>query len=933
MKRVYTHLHEPEKYPEYHLRAAKAVTRAALDNRIQFTSLRSFPIDDGREEVGVQTDTGAMALPEQSKTRLKEIRETIDMYVDHFRLGKVLWPVYPTLFADNLEEMVRICKERGLYLYDFWGFVPGSNPKTGIWGEYTIPASADACMREILGDHFLGYDNGEQDGRYIHSQAMRTAPLDESRTAQYKVFQAYFEKLNDSMLNNTVTLSSLTFLPYFAKEGNTIMLGAETAQALPSSVMWFSFIRGAAKQYGLLYYGNASVWNRWGYKDYNWEETDTSMGYEAGRYAGTSLSLLRRLIYNQYMYNCDILGFEGGWMITEKAEEGDTTNDDQYIMGDKRYRFTPIGQLQRYCADFVRSHGTPGILYTPLALITDFHAGWVPPRHLYCPDIYKTWGNLPYRSGDHQLDLLFGMMYPGYERAGFFRDESGFATATPYGEIADVLLSDVRSQVLERYAAAIVCNDTPMTLEFFRKLKDYVARGGKLLVFRGLVESGASLAARDSDYCAFFGMDSGANEIAWGKGSVTVVQESDGLVPTGETAYTNETNGDIPHPYCFSDEAFAALDSFMRPLSILRPNNPALQYCLDIRDKDHYTLFVANNSLSTETFDIVADEGEIAEIKPIPIEDGIPGLPEFLPFGFKDAMAPTFGTGAYTIGAGDCLLFEVTARGIALEEREEAYPDAPNRERYLSLAGWKGSAKGFLLDHPTFAHHFGGIMLPASYFEAMSEEAAAREAHYFRLQNIRVAVDFTALMNHYPDISIIDNFADRTADAQARVERTLRLAAAYGCTFAVFTGTRNAENEWTPAMALEGAAKNLRAFAEMGKKYGIRCVLQNRHLDISAAEQYSLAVDAGMETALNTAYAAFESEPISVEGKALVLLSSAMRDLFGQVYKTNRPCAGSPDGENLREACARAAAAGIPVVLCGSFADWDDVTAELEFLR
>ena len=354
--KVYLFLTEPEKYPDFTRRQAKAVTRKALGDTIQFTSLRAFPTTSSNmKEIGEAVDTGARPMPEKNYL-LKEIDETIELYVDYFKLGRVLWPVYPTLFAGNFSELVDKCVEKGLYLYDFWGFVPGSKPCEGIWGEYAIPESTDRYMREKLGDHFLGYDNGEQDGRFIHASAEAATPTLIGREAQYRNFQAYFEKLNDSMLNHTVTLASLTFLHYFAREGNTIMLGAETAQALPSNPMWFSFIRGASKQYGLLNYGNASIWNRWGYKDYNvdTDQPDTSRGSEMGRTGGTSLSLLRRLIYNQYMYNCDILGFESGWFITSEAKEGDKNDDKTFIVGKKKYSLTPIGSIARSCGEFVR---------------------------------------------------------------------------------------------------------------------------------------------------------------------------------------------------------------------------------------------------------------------------------------------------------------------------------------------------------------------------------------------------------------------------------------------------------------------------------------------------------------------------------------------------------------------------------------------------
>jgi hypothetical protein len=52
------------------------------------------------------------------------------------------------------------------------------------------------------------------------------------------------------------------------KEGARTLIGAETAQALPNNQVYYAFIRGAGKQYGVPWFGNASIFNRWGFKTY-----------------------------------------------------------------------------------------------------------------------------------------------------------------------------------------------------------------------------------------------------------------------------------------------------------------------------------------------------------------------------------------------------------------------------------------------------------------------------------------------------------------------------------------------------------------------------------------------------------------------------------------------------------------------------------------
>ena len=109
---------------------------------------------------------------------------------------------------------------------------------------------------------------------------------------------------------------SLNFGHYFLKEGTYTLIGAETAQALPNNQVYYAFIRGAGKQYGVPWFGNASVWNRWGYKTYG--AAGGSGGETHSPTNGTSLSLMKRLLYSHVLYNCVAVGFESGWFDGEQ---------------------------------------------------------------------------------------------------------------------------------------------------------------------------------------------------------------------------------------------------------------------------------------------------------------------------------------------------------------------------------------------------------------------------------------------------------------------------------------------------------------------------------------------------------------------------------------------------------------------------------------
>ena len=116
--------------------------------------------------------------------------------------------------------------------------------------------------------------------------------------------------------------------------------------------------------------------------------------------------------------------------------------------GCEEYELTPIGRIQAAAVRFVEEHGQPGVMHAPVALLLDFFAGWTPPRHLYTRFVYQVWGGMPYTAGDYLTHGVLGLLYPGYEDASYYRDERGFLAPTPFGDMADCLLSDAPARVL-----------------------------------------------------------------------------------------------------------------------------------------------------------------------------------------------------------------------------------------------------------------------------------------------------------------------------------------------------------------------------------------------------------------------------------------------------------------------------------------------------
>jgi hypothetical protein len=258
-----------------------------------------------------------------------------------------------------------------------------------------------------------------------------------------------------------VALGSLNFSHEYAREDERI-LGLETAQGLPSDIMEWSFLRGASKQFGALTWNCISVWNRWGYLDFE------GTGPDHGTDHGTTPELMKRLMYVTYMYGSACNMYEGSYFTAEKDAQGVP-------------KLSPVGQDYVDAVKWARDHADRGVLYTPVGVMLDRDSGWVPPRHLYTGSFNLVWGNLPYSRGDYATDAFFRMVWPLYQDGSYYKDERGFLTATPYGDMFDVIESDATAECLKRYQTVVVMGEVTMDDATVRRLREFVDGGGEVV--------------------------------------------------------------------------------------------------------------------------------------------------------------------------------------------------------------------------------------------------------------------------------------------------------------------------------------------------------------------------------------------------------------------------------------------------------------------
>jgi len=758
MYRVYGHLLEPQEHPDYNRRSVRPPTLDTFGNRTRFTSLRGFSIRDGK---------------------VVDYIDEIEKYTRTYKLGDVLWPSYPIIFAENLDELVDEIKRRGLFLFDIWGYVPGSGPG-GYWQQFEPPEGVFELFKSELGEHWLGMDVGEQDGRYVGGYAPQIYPSSPNRFQQYLNFQRHFERMCNELGNKMSTLVSLNFGHYFLKEGVYTLIGAETAQGLPNSQVYYSFIRGAGKQYGVPWFGNVSVFNRWGYKTYG------SEGKDHGPTKGTSLSLMKRLIYSQILYNSVIVGFESGW-----------------FKGDK---LSPIGCIQQKAKQWVKKNGQPGVMVTPIAIMLDFLSGWTFPRHLYTGSVYRVWGNVPYEAGDYLTDGVLDMLYPGYQNSSYFHNESGFITSTPYSDSADCILSDAEEWLLNRYPVLIVASELEGGFEIRDKLQAYVKNGGRLIITAGSLtnlpngiagikvddglgvsfESGESIQFETIKLVEDFSFElsplvlpdtarvlakcgnmPAVVELSYGKGNIIVFASPFGISakPKTKEHVVSEVDKPLPKPYPLLKHVRYILDKVFHSQMLFEVGE-GLSLIVCRKEPGKYTLGICNNSLRERPFKIISHCGQNKSIRELPINQSEKEEIGYLPEGFENADVGI--SRDETIAGGDVRIFAVDVYEECVEEIAHVSPEPRPKGRILPLRNLC-SIKHEILARPTFFEHFDGIVVDWRYLRNSEKDALKREAEWVKRQSLQVFVDLTSGINLYPDLRLVNNIKEDYLDSMSAI--------------------------------------------------------------------------------------------------------------------------------------------------------------------
>ena len=668
--KVYPYYVEPTEYPDYSRRPFKTPTWKTFNDTVQFVGGRTWGSKFGQIE-------------EKSPNWLQGGAVFRPNYSD-FLMGK-----------DSLRSSLERMKRGGKYLFNINAYGPGT-PVSGGFGQFKVEKWKSQMMSDILEDRYMGFDLGEQDGRYWADCRSIDFPMSSNYQERYLNAMKYMHRAAIDQGDIISLLSVKWFWHYPVKDGFITISGAESQNKTYTSndQIHYAFLRGASKQYGTLWYGDISVFNTWGWKTYG-----TEINKKTGPNKGNSIAWMKRMLFSQYQYNSTILGFEGSKFY-------------------KNNSLSPIGMLQTDMQEFVKSYPKPGPQHTPVAFMLDFFSGWMTPSERF-RNKFKVWNLLPYKQGDYFTNELLDMFYNGYIQTGLHENEYGGLCNTPYGDALDVLLSDAKLSTLKRYQMLVVAGELVTDLvEIADKLENYINQGGHLVITSENAQKlFASVKHTDTD--TFFFVD----EHNKGKGKMTVIYSPNmGLDENNQLVEKMKVSLDILFQ---STRLFSVRDS--------------LGYVTNIEGNGNYMLGIYNHSLESKPFKIESHVGKIISINELNPVRNLTKEPGYFPDGFEDTEPGL--SNKNSIAAGDLRLFFIKVEENKVEYMQETHPEKRVANRYISVPSLIG-LQNRLQTMPTFFDYFSGIKVNWKEVLKIDQLKFNEDAWWYNLKQLQVAIEF-----------------------------------------------------------------------------------------------------------------------------------------------------------------------------------------------
>ena len=924
--KLYPYLPDPSLNPDYERYAVRHPTLDVFGNTPQFATLRNIPTILNGSELNYKAIISRYCL--NSSTTL----------------GRMLYPRRPSFFfVNNYADFINYLKSQGLYMTTVHGFSPVS-------AGYRPPPKVLEYLEKTLGDRWLGISNGEQDGHYFDAFIGEELPKNTNHKGQYLHFRDYFTAMENILGPRMTTLLSDTYPHYEIKSGLYTLAGAETSQHGPNAQIRYSFIRGAGKQYGVLWFGNVSVYNRWGHKVYKTPSKTTSSdnlpmpnpklshkygdspqrNYTckhtkafnlqtdgSGPTCGTSLNLMKRLMYAHIMYHSAYASFEDNWFY----------NAEPNVL-------SPIGLIQHNAYLWTMKFASLGTHVPTIALYLDFFNGWATPR-LKRGSEFHVWYNLPYMEGDYLSDGIFRVIYPSYQDASYFHNETGVSSPTPYGDALDVLLSDASSWVLKQYDTVIVSSNIDGGMEVEHNLNDYLTSGGNLILTAGNLAKlpMGSLTVTTNLNCKFVPSGStvhiftgesmvekynmtvcdidfppNSTVLAWledhtplavqmpaaNNGSLTVFATPFAISSDAVARPSSQEDVTLPSPYPLLDHAQTLLNNIFTNATLFT-SSANLSLVPTHTSKDQFYLLVSNPELREQPMKLLSPQGKITSLEEIPLDQSEKGAEGYLPDGFEGAdIGHSTNT---TIAGGDTRLFAVTLSSDLLHFLPKVQPKPRPIGVALHLRHIDHSIRYEVLLRPTFFQHYDSVVVDYSYLITKDDDFLKQESRWLKQQNLSVCVDASPSVNLFPTLRLTNDAPDLHNQTMQSLTRLLYKMNALGSCDLIMS-LHIFPNHQTHDESLQDFNNTLHYLDNLGSQLNITVHMldaQKNPLDVIPFSRWLLSCNlTSINFIMNTArlvtydYRA-EYDVIIKSHSSMLYVNAPGWDMYGLHYANNVP--------------------------------------------
>ena len=286
-----------------------------------------------------------------------------------------------------------------------------------------------------------------------------------------------FDRISGALFKDPSALSALDgawCVNHLAAEWGSRYIIAETTRPFVLWQLQMIFHRGTSRQFGI-------PWGWYVASYYTGKDADGKHVVDAEPTAwfvnkknnpdsGLSMSIRKRVFYMTWLSGSNQFEREdtdrNWWMANKKGWERWTLAPEALMYVDF-YNFT-----QKY---------DRGVPYTPVALLVARNRG-------VSRSAGRAFERFPYLKSDNTFDAFVTSMYPRPSRP--VMEKNGIERSlvnTPYGDMVDVLTPDFKDsttlrKALPSYPVAVLIGDYPELPQMAAALKEYVAKGGVLIL-------------------------------------------------------------------------------------------------------------------------------------------------------------------------------------------------------------------------------------------------------------------------------------------------------------------------------------------------------------------------------------------------------------------------------------------------------------------